>query len=63
MELNTHLWDESVKRTFRVTKAMLSCRELAEVLRGAWDHVIEQPEHDSASRFRVYRHVKLQTNT
>jgi hypothetical protein len=60
MEQNTHPGDDSMEKSFRVAKTMLSYCELAEVLRGAWDHVIEQPEHDLASRFRFYRHIKLQ---
>ncbi len=56
---NTYIGDDPMKGTLRVAKPMLSRRELAKVLRGAWHHVIEQAEHDSASRFRVDRHVEL----
>lgn len=48
-----------MKRALRVAKPVLSRRELAEVLRRARYHVIEQPEYDSTSRFRVDRHVEL----
>jgi len=55
----TYVGDDAMKCALRVAKPVLSLRELAEVLRRAWYHVIEQSEHDSASRFRVDRHVEL----
>jgi hypothetical protein len=57
--VNTYIGDDPMKGTLRVAKPVLSRRELAKVLRGAWHHVIEQAEHDSASRFRVDRDVEL----
>ena len=60
---NTYVRDDAMKKALRVAKSVLSRRELAEVLRRAWYHVIEQAEHDSASRFRVDRHVELHQKT
>jgi len=56
----TYVGDDTMKcALLRIAKPVLSRRELAEVLRRAWYHVIEQSEHDSASRFRVDRHIEL----
>jgi len=59
----TYVGDNAVKRALRISKSVLSRRELAEVLRCAWYHVIEQAEYDPASRFRVDRHVELHQKT
>ena len=56
---DTHVGDYPMERATRVSKSMLSCRELAKVLGSAWHHVIEQAKHDAASRFRVDRDVEL----
>ena len=48
-----------METTRRVAKTVLSRRELAKVLRRAWHHVVEQPKHDSAGRFRADRDVEL----
>jgi len=55
----TYVGDDAMTSALRVAKPVPSRRELAEILRRAWYHVIEQSEHDSASRFRVGRHVEL----
>ncbi len=55
----TYVGDDAMKCALRIAKPVLSRRKLAEVLHRAWYHVIEQSEHDSASRFRVDRHVEL----
>jgi len=52
-----------MKRALRIAKSVLSRRELAEVLRRPWYHVIEQADYDPASRFRVDRHVELHQKT
>jgi hypothetical protein len=57
---NTHVRDNPMKRALCVAKPVLSGREFAKVLCRARDNVVEQAEHDSASRFRVDRHVELQ---
>lgn len=56
---NTYAGDDPMKRAFRIAKPVLSRRELAKVLRRSRHHVVEQAEHDSASRLRVDRHVEL----
>jgi hypothetical protein len=48
-----------MKTTFRVAESMLSRGELTKVLRRTWYHIVEQPENDLASRFRVDRDVEL----
>lgn len=55
----TYVGDDAMKRALCVAKSVLSRRELAEVLRCAWYHVIEQAEYDPASRFRVDRYIEL----
>jgi hypothetical protein len=57
---NTYAGDDPMKIALRIAKSMLSRRELAKVLRRPRHHVVEQAEHDSASRLRVDRHVELQ---
>lgn len=59
----TYVGDDAMERALRVAKSVLSRCELAEVLRRAGYHVIEQAENDPAGRFRVDRHVELHTKT
>jgi hypothetical protein len=56
---NTHIRDDPMERTFRVSETVLSRSELTEILRRAWHHVIEQTKDNSTSRFRVDRDVEL----
>jgi hypothetical protein len=55
---NTYVENDSMKRALRVAKPMLSCRKLEKPLFRARFHVVEQAEHDSASRFRVDHHIE-----
>jgi hypothetical protein len=49
-----------METTFRVAETVLSRGELTKVLRRTWNHLVEQAENDSTSRFRVDRDVELQ---
>jgi hypothetical protein len=55
---NTYVEEDSMKRALRVAKPLLSCRELEKHLFRAQFLVVEQAEHDSASRFRVDQHIE-----
>lgn len=59
MSCFTHVWNDSVEATVRVSKAMLAGCELSEVSGCPWDFVIEQLENDSATRFLINCDVKL----
>lgn len=55
----THIRDDPMERTFGVSEPVLTRGELAEILRRARYHVIEQAKYNSAGRFRVDRHIEL----
>ena len=59
----TYVGDDAMERALRVAKSVLSRCELAEVLRRAGYHVIEQAEYDPTGRFRIDCHVELHTKT
>ena len=48
---NTHIRDDPMERTSRVSETVLSRSELTEILGRTRHHVIEQAKDDSASRF------------
>jgi hypothetical protein len=58
---HAYLGYDPMKTTVCVAKPVLTRRELAKVLGCARYYVIEQPNHDPASRLRVDRHVELYT--
>ncbi len=49
-----------MERRARVAEAVLACAELAEVLRGLGDDVVEELEDDAACRLIVDVDIELQ---
>ena len=60
---NTHIRDDPMEGSSRVSETVLSRGELTEILRRARYHVIEQAKDDSASRFRIDGDIELYGET